>query len=193
MDLTTIRSAQAGDATAQRAVLESVGPLLASLIRRLGERSESADQLQALFAHLLSALPRFDPSGAASFATWTYTVAQRWLLKTKRGPSVALVPLDGGLSTQQLDPELTARGAQLQARLEAALSRLPHDQRRAFVLTQLHGQPLEAVATAEEVPVGTIKSRLHRARAALVLALGDFLDDEPRGAHAAAGPRRPSR
>lgn len=166
-------------------MLESVGPLLASLVRRLGERSESADQLQALFAHLLTALPRFDPNGSASFATWTYTVAQRWLLKTKRGPAVSLVPLDGGLSTTQLDPELTARGAQLQARLEAALSTLPHDQRRAFVLSQLHGQSLEAVAAAEEVPLGTIKSRLHRARAALVLALGDFLDDEPRGAHAA--------
>lgn len=188
MDPATIRAAQTGSETAQRAVLESVGPLLASLVRRLGERRESADQLQALFAHLLAVLPRFDPSGAATFSTWTYTVAQRWLLKSKRGSVVTLVPLDGGLSTTQLDPEATARGTQLGARLELALTKLPDDQRRAFVLTQLHGQPLEAVAEAEQVPLGTIKSRLHRARAALVLLLGDFLD-EPRGAHAAAGRR----
>jgi RNA polymerase sigma-70 factor, ECF subfamily len=188
VDPATIRAAQSGNDAAQRAVLESVGPLLASLVRRLGERRESADQLQALFTHLLAVLPRFDPSGPATFSTWTYTVAHRWLLKTRRGPQVALVPLDGGLSTTQLDPEATARGAQLNARLEAALPKLPDDQRRVFVLTQLHGHSLEAVADAEQVPLGTIKSRLHRARAALVLLLGDFLD-EPRGAHAAAGRR----
>lgn len=188
MDPATIRAAQTGNDAAQRAVLDAVGPLLASLVRRLGERRESADQLQALFAHLLVVLPRFEPNGPASFSTWTFTVAQRWLLKTKRGAAVTLVPLDGGLSTTQLDPEATARGAQLGARLELALSKLPDDQRRVFVFTQLHGQSLEAVADVEQVPLGTIKSRLHRARAALVLLLGDFLD-EPRGAHAAAGRR----
>ncbi len=188
MDPATIRAAQGGNDAAQRAVLESVGPLLASLVRRLGERRESADHLQALFTHLLAVLPRFDPNGPATFSTWTYTIAHRWLLKTKRGPPVTLVPLDGGLSTTQLDPEATARGAQLNARLEAALSKLSDEQRRVFVLTQLHGQSLGAVADAEQVPVGTIKSRLHRARAALVLLLGDFLD-EPRGAHAATGRR----
>ena len=67
MDPATIRAAQGGNDAAQRAVLESVGPLLASLVRRLGERRESADHLQALFTHLLAVLPRFDPNGPATF------------------------------------------------------------------------------------------------------------------------------
>jgi DNA-directed RNA polymerase specialized sigma24 family protein len=46
-----------------------------------------------------------------------------------------------------------------------------------FVLTQVHGQPLEAVAEVEGVPVGTLKSRLHRARAALAIALQPVLQE----------------
>jgi RNA polymerase sigma-70 factor (ECF subfamily) len=188
VDSATIRAAQRGDLAAQRSVLESVGPLLASLVRRLGDRREAADQLQALFAHLLSVLPRFEPDGPASFSTWTYTVAHRWLLKARQGRQLTLFPLDGGLSSPQLDPEAAAQGAQLSARLEAALTELPAEQRRVFVLAQLHGHALEAVAAAEQVPLGTVKSRLHRARAALVLRLGAFLDERG-GAHGAAGRR----
>lgn len=48
--------------------------------------------------------------------------------------------------------------------LEAAVASLPEPQRRVVVLHHLHDQPLEAIADAEGVPLGTVKSRLHRAR-----------------------------
>ena len=65
--------------------------------------------------------------------------------------------------------------AQYWARALAAQGKLPEAQRRVFVLTQVHGQPLEAVAEVEGVPVGTLKSRLHRARAALAVTLQPIL------------------
>lgn len=57
-----------------------------------------------------------------------------------------------------------------------ALSRLPDAQRRAFVLLQLEGLSLEVVSDLEGVPVGTVKSRLHRARVALMVDLGPLLE-----------------
>ncbi|HEY0840530.1 MAG TPA: sigma factor-like helix-turn-helix DNA-binding protein, partial [Vulgatibacter sp.] len=57
------------------------------------------------------------------------------------------------------------------SRLEAALARLPDVQRRTFLLAAVHGQPLEAIAAGDGVAVGTVKSRLHRARAELATIL----------------------
>jgi RNA polymerase sigma-70 factor (ECF subfamily) len=59
------------------------------------------------------------------------------------------------------------------ARLEAALMRLPAEQRRVVVMHHLEDQPVEAIAASEGVAGGTIKSRLHRARARLAEWLGD--------------------
>lgn len=70
---------------------------------------------------------------------------------------------------------------ELRERLERALGQLPEEQRRVFVLAQVHQQPLEQIAECEQLPLGTVKSRLHRARAALVLLLGGALDAPEEG------------
>ena len=57
-------------------------------------------------------------------------------------------------------------------RLEAALARLPVDMRTVIVMHHLNGVPLEDIAAAEGVAVGTVKSRLHRGRARLLELLG---------------------
>ncbi len=178
MNAALLARAQQGDSTAQAVFLHEVGPSVAALIRRLGSRRDAEDQLHEIFAHLLQVLPRFDPLGPAQLSTWVFTVAHRWLLMQKRKFSPVLVPLDGGLSQPSPAADATAyvEGRQLSALLEAELARLPEDQRRTFVLTQLHQQPLEEVAAAEGVALGTVKSRLHRARAQLVLRMGAALD-----------------
>ena len=82
-----------------------------------------------------------------------------------------VVPI-GGLPA--LDPaadEALARH-QRQARVEAAIARLPDAHRRVVVLHHVHGVPLEQLAEEEGVPVGTLKSRLHRGRARLAELLG---------------------
>ncbi len=161
---------------AQAEFLRAIGPTVGALIYRLGSRRDAEDQLHEVFAHLLAVLPRFDPSGPAHLTTWIFTVTHRWLLMQKRKASLVLVPLEGGPGP---DAQTTAEGKQLEALLEAELQRLPEDQRRTFVLSQLHHQPMEEIALAEGVALGTVKSRLHRARAQLVIRMGAALDRVP--------------
>ena len=65
------------------------------------------------------------------------------------------------------DPEGSASGAQLQARIQDALLELPDDLRMAVVLYDIEGQSYKEIAQALGIPEGTVKSRIHRARNAL--------------------------
>jgi RNA polymerase sigma-70 factor, ECF subfamily len=191
VDGPTLKQAQRGVPAAQTAFLREVGDLVASLVRRLGAKGEAEDQLHDVFLHLLAVLPRFDPNGSAKLSTWVFTVTQRWLLMQRRKIAPTLVALDGGLVSNMSTHDGATdyvQGRQLMALLERELERLPEEQRRAFVLTQLHAQPLQAVADAGGVPLATLKTRLLRARAQLVLRLGPLLNrvtPAAGGAHAA--------
>lgn len=191
VDRKTLTQAQAGDTRAQEALLHELGPVLASLVYRLGARREAEDQLQAILAHLLAVLPRFDPEGPAQLSTWAFSVAQRWLLMEKRRVMPALVPIDGGLQVPSPERGVHehAEDAQLMALVRAELIRLPPEQRRVFELTQLAGQSITELALLDGVPVATLKTRLHRARAQLVARLGPLLGRASRP----GGPRAASR
>ncbi|MBL8936373.1 MAG: sigma-70 family RNA polymerase sigma factor [Archangium sp.] len=175
-----VRRAQSGDREALATLFAQLGPLLAALVRRLGLPGERADQLQAVSAHLVEVLGRFDPSGSAKFSTWATTVATRFLLMELRKKRPEFVTLDEQPSTLA-DPASVAEGRSLGAALDRALEALPLAQRRAFVLASMEGLPLDELAALEEVPVGTIKSRLARARMALVLTMGPLLDRSTKG------------
>lgn len=186
MNRDVLERAQRGDRAAQRVLLAEAGPRLAALVRRLGLPGEQDDALQALFAHVLEVLPAFDPDGPAQLTTWLHTVATRWLLQQRRRARPDVVSLDEeGVeepASSAPDAVAVAEGRSLEAALESALGRLPAPQRRAFVLLQLEQLDLATAAEAEGVPVGTMKSRLHRARAALAVALGALLDRPTGGA-----------
>ncbi len=178
LDLLTVERARKGDRAAQTAFVRRYVRPLHAFVCRSGAPGEPDDLTQDLLAKLLGVLPRFDPRGPARLTTWVFTVAHRWLLDERKRRHLSLVDLDEGQQIADLQPgaeHLLAR-KQLAGALEAAIGRLPDAQRRVFVLVQVHGQPLEAVAEVEGVPVGTIKSRLHRARAQLALWLGPALD-----------------
>jgi RNA polymerase sigma-70 factor (ECF subfamily) len=189
MEVRTITRAQRGDVEAQALVLREVGGVVASLVRRLGERSQADDLLHDVLAHLLEVLPKFDPQGRAQLTSWAFTVAQRWLLMHRRRRALQVVPLDGALDVadEGADALQSVAENELAALLDAELRALPEEQRRAFTLTQLRGLSLEEAARAEAVPLPTLKTRLHRARAVLVLRLGPALDRpaRPGGARAA--------
>jgi|SRR5579871_4840440 len=179
LDALTLRRAQRGDRDAQEAFLQRYVRPLRGLVLRAGPSGDVDDLTQDLMRKMLDALPRFRPEGSAQLTTWVFAVAQRWLIDVSRKRHLALVPLEQAAEVPDgaapLDDQLTEQ--QLERRLELALRSLPEDQRRTFVLAQVYQRPLTEIAEAEAVPLGTVKSRLHRARAALVGQLGDVLQD----------------
>jgi RNA polymerase sigma-70 factor (ECF subfamily) len=183
LDPAMLRRAQAGEAVAQTFFLRQCTGPLRGLVRRLGARGDGDDLLQELLVTILRALPRFSPDGPASLSTWVFAIGHRFLLSQRRKRKLELVPLEDAAEVADASPRgdaLVERG-QLRERLERALAQLPEAQRRIFVLAQVHQQPLEQIAAEEELPLGTVKSRLHRARAALVLLLGEGLDAPEKG------------
>jgi RNA polymerase sigma-70 factor (ECF subfamily) len=176
LDPRTIAEAQRGHRPAQEAFLRRyVGPMHA-LVRRSGAPGDPDEVTQDLLHKLLLSLPRFDPAGPARLTTWVFTVAGRWLIDAARRRRRDGTSLEEARHAPQLvDPRPGADVAleqhQERLALERAIARLPPEQRRAFVLAAVHERPLDEVAAAERVPIGTVKSRLHRARAALVRML----------------------
>lgn len=153
-----------GDPDARRAFVERLAPLVWSICRRMDPDPE--DACQEIWEKVLRALPGFDPAGSASVSTWVATIAHRHLVDRHRRRVVRGVQV----SPEDLGAERPPRPEL--ARLEGALAGLPEPYRRVVLLHHLHGVPLEEIAAEEGVPVGTIKSRLHRARARLVDELG---------------------
>ena len=153
------------------AVVRAHGPLVWSLCRRMAANPE--DGYQSAWEKILRGLPRFDPDGPASLRTWIGTVVHRHLVDLhRRGqtrgqlvPLGTLPPVDPGV-----DEHLAAR--QQLVRLELALQRLPLAQRRAVVMHHIEGRGLAELAREEGVALGTMKSRLHRARGRLAQWLG---------------------
>lgn len=177
LDRLTVERLRRGDRAAQDAFLYRYAPVLHGFVRRAGPPGDADDLTQELLEKLLSVVDRYSPDGPAKLTTWVFTVAHRWLLDEKKRRHLELAPLEEGLEVPDsaAGPEAALASRQLHDALEAALHELPEAQRRVFVLTQIHEQPLEAVAEVEGVPVGTLKSRLHRARATLAVALEPVL------------------
>lgn len=161
-----LQRAVEGDPLALRALVQRHGPLLWSICRRLA--ADPDDAYQAVWEKALRALPRFDPDGAAAFSTWLASIAHRHLVDEHRRRRVRGELVD---ADDLPAPEAGWDRGDVE-KLEHAVDALPDGLRRVVVLHHLHGVPLERIAENEDVPVGTVKSRLHRARGLLAQALG---------------------
>lgn len=166
--LQILTAARAGSREARAALLERYGGLVFALCRRLSDDPE--DAYQEVWMHVLTRLDRFAPDGRASFATWLSTVvrhrlADRNKARRRRGPVMA--PDDEAVA-QGPSPEEQVHTRRELDRLQEALDRLPEPQRRAVLGHHRDGRELARIAEDEGVKLGTIKSRLHRARAAIV-------------------------
>jgi RNA polymerase sigma-70 factor (ECF subfamily) len=189
LDPLTLRRAQRGDRTAQELFLRRYVGAVHALVRRSGTPGDADDLTQELLQKLLIALPRFDPSGPAQLTTWVFTVAQRWLIDRSRRRQHTFAPLEEGAAVADVRPiqDALLAGRQLQRALEQAIATLPVDQRRVFLLAHVHQQPLKEIAEGEGVALGTVKSRIHRARVALMQLLSDAEEPELEKAKANGG------
>lgn len=181
LDDVTLHKARRGDAAALGALVRLHAPLVHALVRRLADASRVDDLCQEILIKVVGAVPGFSPNGPARLSTWILTIAHRHLVDASRRRSIDATSLDEGLEVPARQPGPDDLFHQLEARqaLEIAVRELPEAYRRAFVLAVVHEQPLDEVAEAEGIPVGTVKSRLHRARAALADRLGPLLDRQP--------------
>lgn len=184
LDEVTLRRAQRGDDDACRALVERYQrPVFALLHRLLGAGAAVDDVAQETFLDAFRALGGFAPLGPARLSTWILTIASRRAidaLRRRPPPSTPLEPLADRLAGPDRT-DAASQSAQLGARIERALLALPAEQRAAFLLREYHGLDYAAIARALEVDLGTIKSRLSRARAALREALADH---QPEGTDA---------
>ncbi len=132
------------------------------------------DLAQETFLRAYRAFPGFDPAGPARVSTWLLTIATRVALDARKRRVVPLVPIERGEAVASPgNPESDHARRQLGDALARAAATLPDDQRAALVLSDFHGLSLEEVALAMSAPVGTIKSRLSRARERMRALLGD--------------------
>lgn len=148
----------------------------------LGDRDEALDLSQEVFLRVFRTIHRF--RGQSSLRTWIYRIAvnqarnrHRFWRRRHRADQVSL---DEHLATHgefvsegDATPERVLAQKELAARLQAALDRLPFDQRTAIVLREIDGLSYEEIAFSLGLAIGTVKSRLTRARQALRLELNE--------------------
>ncbi len=177
LDDLTLERARRGDRDACRAfVVRYQGLVFHTASRVLGRAApELEDVAQDAMLKCLDALPGFDPKGSAKLSTWIATITARTAIDALRARRV-VVPLDAlrdVRAAQQSEPDAALGDAQERARLAKAMEGIGPDQRAVMVLRVEHDLGLDEIARALKIEVGTVKSRLARAKQALLAALGE--------------------
>lgn len=143
----------------------------------LGTRDEALDLSQEVFLRVFRTLATF--RGQSSLRTWIYRIVinqarnrQRWFRRRRQSDQVSLddhQQVHGELPERpdQVAPDRLFLRKEAAARLWNAMERLPFDQRTAIVLREFDGLSYEEIAFSLDIAVGTVKSRLTRARQAL--------------------------
>lgn len=159
--------------------------LFNAALRLVNSPEDAADVVQDAFLSAYQALPSF--KGDAEFFTWLYRIAFNTAisLKRKRRPAVSLenhtreTGLDPDDPSEYVRPSSSIERTEDERQLRDAIARLSPEHRDALVLKDLEGMKYEEIAEVLGVPIGTIRSRLHRARLELRgLLAGSEADDD---------------
>ncbi len=180
---------QAGDLSAFEAlVTRHERRVFRLLYRMLGSREEAEDASQDAFLSLFRHGHRFRRE--ARFSTFVYRVAANAALNRRRTLGRARSRSDefrrrqdagDDLPSSPRNPQASAEGAEVQERVQGALLALPKDLRMAIVLYDIEGQSYRDIAETLDIPEGTVKSRIHRARNALRSELAEYVRSDAPG------------
>ena len=178
-DLTALAlAAGAGDTVAMTAFVRRTQPEVWRLCARLGDRPDADDLTQEVYLRALPALARFRAD--ASARTWLLQIARHVCADHVRRHTRRRALLDRVVQrTREADLVEPARTGELE--LDDVITGLHPDRRDAFVLTQVTGLSYAEAAEVCEVPIGTIRSRVARARADLLDALTEGDDARSAG------------
>ena len=176
------RCAAGDEAACTELVNEHQRMVIQLAMNLLGDREEAVDLSQEVFLRVFRTIHRF--RGQSSLRTWIYRIAvnqarnrHRFWRRRHRADQVSLddhLAKHGEfVSEGDATPERVLAQKELAARLQTALDRLPFDQRTAIVLREIDGLSYDEIAFSLGLAIGTVKSRLTRARQALRLELNE--------------------
>lgn len=159
-----VRQAAAGDRAAfAELVRRHQGKIRGLLLRLCGDRSMADDLAQEVFLRAYRALCGFE--GRASFATWLYRISYNaYLNHSTRVKKFAALPQGYDAATVAPDDAHSAPRADLRRDLEGAVAELPERYRGVVVLYYLQDLSYPEIAEILELPLGTVKTHLHRAK-----------------------------
>ena len=188
-----VTAAQGGDRGALDQLLRRHYDRVHAVCRRItGHEADAADAAQEAMIAIVRNLDRFD--GRSSFGTWTYRIATNASLDELRRRKRRATPVSGDDDGEHhrrdtADPDsgqrIDAVGDHMA--LDVALRQLSDDYRLPVVLRDVANLDYAEIATVLDIPVGTVKSRIARGRAALAEALSPSHGNQP------TDPERPSR
>lgn len=158
-----------------------VGHLLARMLRPAGLGHLTEDLAQETMVRMFGALPRFDLDGPARLSTWVLKIATRLginELKRRRPAVESLAMTEDRLPGVDTADRNHRRAAIAQA-IQDAVKRLSPEHRTAFLLREYHGLDYTEIAQVLELEMGTVKSRLARARTTLRKTLAEIHAQAP--------------
>ncbi len=161
-----VKAAQAGDRKALNQLLKTHYDQVFLICRRvLGNHTDAADATQNALIAIVKGLPRFDHR--SKFSTWIYRIATNAALDETRRRSRR--PQIGMPDTEPIDPSSPDPASQVtnQIVVTAALEELSEEFRVAVVLRDVAGMDYEEISQTLNIPIGTVRSRIARARAQL--------------------------
>lgn len=149
------------------------------LYRMLGDYDEAAEISQEAFLSAYRSIGQF--RGDSNFSTWLYRIALNHASTRRRNLSKwqqRTVPIETteAVSERDIDPAESIEQREIQEQVQEALNKLEPDDAAIILLKDLQDAPYEEVARVLDVPVGTVKSRLHRARQALKIRLAPYFN-----------------
>ncbi len=175
-DQQLVQRAQRGDLRAfDLLVLKYQGRIAALVSRYVSDAGEVEDVTQEAFIKAYRALGKF--RGDSAFYTWLYRIAantaKNHLVAKGRRPGAHATIEDaegfdeGGMLSESASPEALAMGGELAEVVESALNALPDELKAALMLREFDGLSYDDIADVLGCPVGTVRSRIFRAREAV--------------------------
>ena len=191
-DAALVARVQQGDKKAfDLLVLKYQRKIQRMLSRMLRDQSEIDDVMQEAFIKAYRALPQF--RGESAFYTWLYRIAincaRNWIASNGRRPSAPSTNQSSdGETFDEIDnlidnntPESALASQEIVETVNAAIQQLPEDLRSAIVLREIDGLSYEEIAQAMDCPIGTVRSRIFRAREAIATKLRPILQNRGDG------------
>ena len=188
VDAELVARVQRGDKQAfDLLVLKYQRKIMRLLSRMIRDPAEVEDVAQESFIKAYRALPQF--RGESAFYTWLYRIAintaRNWLAQNKRRPSApSAYESEEGETFNETDnltdssnPESEMASRQIAETVNKAMNDLPEELRNAIVMREIDGMSYEDIAHSMNCPIGTVRSRIFRAREAIATRLKPLLGE----------------